>query len=130
MNKGVEGLPLNILIAVITISIVVSLSIFEISEFRKFSEQKKFYDSISSILNTINQLKVGNYGSFSMVKVYVPVNETLVFSNITNEIITKGRNFTTDCVFINNLTLTNGTWNIELFYGESQTLKDYMIMFK
>lgn len=129
-----ETTTIRIAIACISAAIVLGIIVFEVSIFESSKTYLKFKEDIEEIVKVMNVLSETQYGSFQRVNITIPIGYTLIFSNETNSInITNEKNQSLSLQFNikNSLTLTSGTYGIELYYGnlDWEDIKEYTVVF-
>ncbi len=153
--KGIETMPVRILLTLIIVAVVIGVSVWQINYFTIFNEKAKFKEDLTNLYQTIKTTQsFGDQGSFTTVWVKVPASSNFTIS-VDNDDMQAYANdekfsykFTADIMMLRNQT-TNiksdadnggtgpflfppGEYTLRLFYGtvaDEQT-KTWTIYFK
>ncbi|MBI1973720.1 hypothetical protein HYS54_02810 [Candidatus Micrarchaeota archaeon] len=118
-----EGVPLRLLISILIAAAALSLSFYALATFNNLSAQKQFADDIIRLRDGIDSLaSIGDYGSFSKVRLRVPQGSKLELNNTTNVIrvdfFGENKSFNVSATIVWNRTYPAGDYRIELYYGD------------
>lgn len=121
MRRGVLESGLNLLISVVIIVFIISLGYSEIKQYLINREVQLFKSDLNSLINNMNYLvETNSRGSFLQNSVKLPVNQSLLFNNETNNITLRGvinKNITLNCELVNELLLNNsGSYELTVCY--------------
>ena len=134
MRKAVSESPLTLVVSVIVIFFIVSIGYFEIDAFITNRDKQVFVNDINNIRSSIEYLvSTNSLGSFNQVTLHLPVNQSVVFNNETEEIELNGYynivyDSSVDIVYMLNLS-DSGTYELTLCY-DCSTIKEYLVVFR
>ena len=145
--KGLEGVPIKLLLVIFLLAIVVSVAYYQISFFMHFKGEKDFKSEVTDIIQKMKVIKsTGDMGSFTTVEVTVP-GSAVIEINLDGDNITAGdytaglsglylnitaARFAGGVVRSGPVYLTSGQYSLRLYYGAlpDSEIKPFTMLFE
>ena len=134
-KKAVEAVPFNLLITLFLIVLLLSIVFYEMSFFSNYRRQQTLISDVESLKQAMTSLKqTTEQGSFISRELLVPSNYRLVVDNESDcFLIFENKsliyNFSVEFDILYGLELSGAEYNLELFYGQPQQIKNLTIYF-
>lgn len=133
MRNGVIDSSLKLIISILIVTFIVSIGYFEINEFLETRDYQVFVGDINNLFSSINYLKDSNaINSFEQITIRIPVNQTIIFDNATNNITLFGfydNEYNLGINLVNLLELNEkGAYIITLCY-DCNVEREYLVKF-
>jgi len=123
----------SLITALILIVLVTGFCIYEIQLFNYRKAVIQFSSDLDGLVKAFDLLpRLSDEGSFTSIKISVPKDYNLTFSSQADALLINGKenltiNLSRD--LINDLVLSSGTYDLELYYGGNST-GPYVVSFK
>jgi len=121
--KGIEGVPVRIMLSVFLMAVVLVLTFYEVQAFQQFNQQRQFTESVASLVTGMNSLaQTSDPGSFMMITLNIPPGSTITLDNTTNKITATYQNQTHEYNITGTLLWTRAysasKRQVQLYYGD------------
>lgn len=129
-KHGVESLPFSLLVSLFFVSLLIPLAYYELDFFSSFRKDSLIKQNLKDFENSVNVLKTSGKGSFLRIKFTVPGNVSVAFDSLNDciKIDNKTYNFGVD--ILNDLYLSQGEYELTVFYGRINKTKEFMVSFE
>lgn len=145
--KGLEGVPVKLLLVIFLIAIVVSVAYYQVSFFLHFKGEKDFKEEVTDIVQKMKTLKsTGDRGSFTTVEITVPPDARMDLDLDGDKVTAGNYKVTLENLYVNmtamrlsgdvlrsgTINLTEGQYSLRLYYGylPDSEIKIYTLTFE